>query len=141
MKIKSQFRINIIVSICLAVVVAGILFHADREIDREMEKNFLADRISKSVFELFMVSNTYLTYREERPREQWNLKLASLKKMIDDARLGIRNRDENLEILSKRCEEMGALFQQIVSYAERIDRPSRNDSVLIREAYKNSSPT
>ena len=136
MKIKSQFRINIIVSICLAVVVAGILFHADREIDREMEKNFLADRISKSVFELFMVSNTYLTYREERPREQWNLKLASLKKMIDDARLGIRNRDENLEILSKRCEEMGALFQQIVSYAERIDRPSRNDSVLIREAYE-----
>ena len=66
--------------------MAGILFYADREIDREMEKNFLADRISKGVFELFMVSNTYLTYHEERPREQWNLKLASLKKMIDDAR-------------------------------------------------------
>ena len=90
MKIKTQFRINIFVSICLAVVVAGILVYADRRIDREMEKNFLADRISKGVFELFMVSNTYLTYHEERPREQWNLKLASLKKMIDDARLGAR---------------------------------------------------
>src|SRR5512147_1123467 len=118
MKIKTQFRINILVSICLAVVVAGILFYADREIDRETEKNFLADRISKGVFELFMVSNTYLTYHEERPREQWNLKLASLKKMIDDARLGARNRDENLAILSQRCNEMGSLFQQIISYAE-----------------------
>ncbi len=136
MKIKTQFRINILVSICLAVAVAGILFYADRKIDREVEKNFLADRISKSVFELFMVSNTYLTYREERPREQWNLKLASLKKMIDDARLGARNRDENLEILSKRCDEMGVLFQQIISYVERIDRPSQKDSVLIREAYE-----
>ena len=52
MKIKTQFRINIFVSICLAVVVAGILIYAAEEIDRETEKNFLADRISKGVFEL-----------------------------------------------------------------------------------------
>ena len=136
MKIKTQFRINILVSICLAAAVTGILFYADRRIDREMEKNFLADRISKGVFELFMVSNNYLTYHEERPRTQWSLKLASLKKMIDDARLGARTRDENLEILSKRCDEMGTLFQRIISYAERIDRPSRKDASLIRDAYE-----
>jgi signal transduction histidine kinase len=136
MKIKTQFRINILISICLAVVVAGILFYADREIDRETEKNFLADRISKGVFELFMVSNTYLTYHEERPREQWNVKLASLKKMIDDARLGARNQDENLEILSRRCDEMRALFRQITSYAERIDKPSQKEATLVREAYE-----
>ena len=134
MKIKAQFRINILISICLAVVVSGILVYADREIDRATEKNFLADRISKGVFELFMVSKTYLAYHEERPREQWKIKLASLKKMIDEARLGARNRDENLEILSKRCDEMGTLFQQIVSYAERMERPSRKDAVLIRAA-------
>ena len=136
MKIKAQFRINILISICLAVVVAGILFYADREIDRETEKNFLADRISKGVFELFMVSNTYLTYHEERPREQWNVKLTSLKKMIDDARLGARNRDENLDILSKRCDEMRALFRQITSYAQRIDKPSQKEAALVREAYE-----
>lgn len=136
MKIKTQFRINILVSICLAVVVTGILFYADREIDRETEKNFLADRISKGVFELFMVSNTYLTYREERPREQWKLKLASLKKMIDEARLGATNQDENLEILSKRCDEMGALFRQITSYAQRIDKPSQKEATLVREVYE-----
>ena len=136
MKIKTQFRINIFVSICLAVVVAGILVYTDRRIDREMEKNFLADRISKGVFELFMVSNTYLTYHEERPREQWDLKLASLKKMIDDARAARENPDENLEILSKRCDEMGALFQQITSYAQRMDKPSQKDAALVREAYE-----
>ena len=136
MKIKTHFQINIFVSICLAVAVAGILFYTDREIDREMEKNFLADRISKGVFELFMVSNTYLTYHEERPREQWSVKLASLKKMIDDARAGAKDPDENLEILSKRCDEMGALFQQITSYAERMDKPSQKDAALVREAYE-----
>ena len=46
------------------------------------------------------------------------------------------NRDENLEILSKRCDEMGALFQQITSYAERMDRPSQKDAALVREAYE-----
>lgn len=134
MKIKTQFRINVLISICLAIVVAGILFYADREIDREVERNFLADRISKSVFELFMVSNTYLTYREERPRMQWNLKMASLKKMIKDAEIA-RGRDENLEILLQRCAEMEALFEKITSYVERLDKASREEAVLNREAY------
>jgi signal transduction histidine kinase len=136
MKIKTQFRINILISICLALVVAGILVFTDSRIDREMEKNFLADRISKGVFELFMVSNTYLTYHEERPREQWAVKLASLRKLIDDARAAVKNQDENLEILSKRSDEMGALFQQITSYAERMGKTPQKNAALIREAYE-----
>jgi signal transduction histidine kinase len=136
MKIRTHFQINIFVSICLAVAVVGILFYTGRRIDREMEKNFLADRISKGVFELFMVSNTYLTYHEERPREQWGVKLASLKKLINDARVAEKDPDENLEILSKRCDEMGALFHQITSYAQRMDKPSQKDAALVREAYE-----
>jgi signal transduction histidine kinase len=136
MKIKTHFQINIFVSICLVVAVAFILVSTGRRIDREMEKNFLADRISKGVFELFMVSNTYLTYHEERPREQWGVKLASLKKMIDDAKAAEKAPDENLEILSKRCDEMGALFQQITLYTQRMDKPSQKDAALVREAYE-----
>jgi signal transduction histidine kinase len=136
MKIKTHFQINIFVSICLVAAVASILVLTGRRIDREMEKNFLADRISKGVFELFMVSNTYLTYHEERPREQWGMKLASLKKMIDGARVAEKDPDENLEILLRRCDEMGALFQQITSYAQRMDKTSQKDAALVREAYE-----
>ena len=124
MRIKTQFRINILISICLALVVAGILYYANHRIDAEMAKNLLADRISKGVFELFIVSNTYLTYREERPRIQWNLKLASLKKMINDAKAEEWTGDETLEILSQRCDEMGALFEKIISYTERLANAS-----------------
>jgi signal transduction histidine kinase len=134
MKIKTQFRITIFVSIVLVLVVGGILLYADRKIEREVEKNFLADRISKSVFELFMLSHTYLTYREERPRMQWNLKMASLKKMIKDAEIG-RGRDENIEILLQRCAEMEALFEKIASYVERLDKASGGEAVLSREVY------
>ncbi len=135
MTIKSQFRLNILVSICLAIIVGGILFYADRRIDAEVEKNFLADRITKGVFELFMVSNAYLTYREERPRIQWNLKIASLKTLIKEAEIEEKSRDEELEILSQRCEEMGVLFEKIVSYAERLNRASGEEAVLVQEAY------
>jgi signal transduction histidine kinase len=134
MKIKTQFRITIFVSIVLVLVVGGILFYADRKIEREVEKNFLADRISKSVFELFTVSNAYLTQREDRPRMQWNLKMASLKKMIKDAEIG-RGRDENIEILLQRCAEMEALFEKIASYVERLDKASGGEAVLNREVY------
>ena len=63
MTIKTKFRINILISICLALLVGGVLFFADRKIDREMEKTLLADQITRSVFDLFLVSNSYLTYR------------------------------------------------------------------------------
>jgi len=135
MKIKTQFRINIIVAAGLAIAVAGILFYADRGIEAEMEKNLLADRISKGVFELFMVSNTYLRYQEERPRIQWNLKLASLKEMINDAKIKKKTHDETLEILSQRCDEMGALFEKIISYTERLANASGEEAVLVREAH------
>jgi signal transduction histidine kinase len=135
MRIKTQFRINILLSIGLALVVGGILFYADRRIDREMEKNLLADRISKGVFELFMVSNTYLTYREERPRIQWGLKLASLRQLIQEAKLGDTNGDETFEILAQRCDQMGALFERIVSYAERLNSASEGEAGLLRDAF------
>jgi signal transduction histidine kinase len=136
MRIRTHFQINIFVSIFLAVAVVGILFYTGRRIDSEMEKNFLADRVSKGVFELFMVSNTYLIYHEERPREQWGVKLASLKKMIIAARAAEKDPDENLEILSKRCDEIGVLFQQITSYARRMDKSPQKDAPLVREAYE-----
>jgi signal transduction histidine kinase len=135
MKIKTQFQINISVAIGLAIIVAGILFYADRRIDAETEKNFLADQISKSVFELFMVSNTYLTYREERPRMQWDLKLASLKKLINEAKAEKTTEGETLQILSQRCDEMGALFEKIVSYPGRLANTSGEEAALIREAH------
>jgi signal transduction histidine kinase len=136
MKIKTQFHINIAIPICLAVVVTGVLFYTDRRIEAEMEKNFLADRISKSVFELFMVSDTYLRYREERPRIQWNLKLASLKKVINNAKHNARNGDENLNVLSQRCDEMEALFERIISNAEKLAKVSGKEAVLIQEAHE-----
>jgi signal transduction histidine kinase len=135
LKIKTQFRFNILISICLVLVVGGILLYADRKIDREMEKSLLADRISRSVFELFMVSDTYLRYREERPRVQWNLRLASLKKLIKDAQANEGTRDEDLAFLIQRCDEMGTLFEKITSVAEKLSTSSGVEAVLTREAY------
>jgi signal transduction histidine kinase len=135
MKIRTQFRINIVISVCLVIVVSAVLFYADRRIDAEMEKNLLADRISKGVFELFIVSNTYLTYGEERPRVQWNLKLASLKELIKGATTKERRGEESFEILSQRCDEMGALFEKVVSYRERLSDASGEQALLVRDAY------
>jgi len=135
MKIKTQFRINILISICLALVVGGILFYADRRIDAEMEKNWLADRITKSVFDLHILTSSYLLYREERLMMQWNLNLASLKKMIKEAKRDSKDIDDNLKIISQRSAEMEGLFEKIISYAGRLDNAPRQEAALIREAY------
>ncbi len=135
MKIKTQFRINILIAIALVLVAGGILFYADRRIDAEMEKNWMADRITRSVFDLHNLSNSYLLYREDRQRMQWNLNLASLKKLIKEAKRDSKRVDENLEIISQRCDEMEALFERIISYAGRLDNTPAHEAALIREAY------
>ena len=135
MKIKTQFRINILISIGLVLVAGGILFYADQGIEAEVEKNWMADRITKSVFDLHTLTNSYLLYREDRQRMQWNLNLASLKKLIKEAKRDSKNVDENLEIISQRCNEMEALFEKIISYAERLDNAPAHEAALVREAY------
>jgi signal transduction histidine kinase len=135
MTIKTQFRINILVSICLVIVVGGILLYADRRIDAEMEKNWLADRISKGVFDLHTLTNSYLLYREERSKTQWNLNMTSLKRLLAAAKRDSRNAGENLEVIFERCDEMEALFEKIISYAERLDHPTSEEAGLVREAY------
>jgi signal transduction histidine kinase len=135
MTIKTQFRINILVSVGLALIGGGILFYTNHRIDVEMGKNWMADRITKSVFDLHNLTNSYLLYREERQKVQWNLSLASLKKTIEEAKHGKKNVDENLEIISERCNEMGGLFERIISYADRLDKASGDEAVVLREAY------
>jgi len=135
MRIKTQFRINILISIGLVLVAGGILFYADRGIEAEVEKNWMADQITRSVFDLHTLTNSYLLYREDRQRMQWNLTLASLKKLIKEAKRDSQNVDENLEIISQRCDEMEALFEKIISYAGRLDNAPAHEAALAREAY------
>jgi signal transduction histidine kinase len=133
--IKTQSRLTIFVSICLVFIVGGILFYANRKIDSEVEKNFLADRISKNVFDLQVLTSSYLLYREDRQKQQWALNLASLKKMLKEAKPAEGKGDENLEIIAQRCDEMEALFGKIISYVDRMDNLRTEERVPIREVY------
>ncbi len=132
MTIKTRLRTNIYISIGLAAVVAAILLFADRGIDHEMEKNFLADRISKGVYELFTVSRSYLAYGEERPRIQWELQLASLQRLIGEARRDTRGKNENLETIAESLNEIGVLFGRIVSYYPGLEGSSEAQKALVQ---------
>lgn len=133
MTIKTQFRVTILISIGFALVVAGILIYADRRIDQEVQKNLLADRLSKGVSELFMVTRSYLIQGDDRPRMQWELRVASLKKLIVEANPAVRKGNENLESISRSLDEMEGQFKQVVTLVGRLKNSSGEERDLVQE--------
>jgi signal transduction histidine kinase len=55
--------------------------------------------------------------------------------MIQDAQGDENTRNEDLEFLLQRCEEMGALFEKITAFAEKMSTASGEEAVLTREAF------
>ncbi len=122
MTIRSQFRITALVCLGLAAAAAGILILANYEINRQMRKNLTADRISKDVYELSMITRSYLAYGEPGPRNQLEQKYSSLRRLIRQAQLPDAENSALLEELSERGDQLGVLFEQIAqSFAETRD--------------------
>ena len=119
MTIRSQFRITALVCLGLAAVAAGILGLANYEINQQMHKNLTADRISRDVYELSMITRSYLAYGEQGPRNQLEQKYSSLRRLIRQAQSPDRETSALLADLSQRCDTLGVLFEQIAqSFAE-----------------------
>ena len=113
MTIRTQFRIAALISLGLALLAAGILAMGNREVNRQMQKNLVADRISKDVYELSLITRSYLSRGEKGPKAQLAYKYASLRRLIREAQLPDRRENENLGQLAESADRLGVLFDQI----------------------------
>jgi signal transduction histidine kinase len=129
MTVRAQLRITTIASLGLAALAAAILALANYEINLQVQKNLTADRISKDVYELSMITRSYLAYGEEGPRNQLERKYASMRRLIRQAQPPGARASEHLENLEHSSDELGLLFDQIVQSFEK----NRDSSAEVRE--------
>ena len=133
MTIRTQFRATTFVSLGRAALAAGILAIANYEINLQVQKNLTSDLISKDVYELSMITRSYLARREEGPRIQMEQKYASLRRLIRQAQASGRRENENLERLAESCDRLGVLSDQIAQSFEKAQGASAEARELQQE--------
>ena len=82
MSIRTKLRVNAAVTIGLALVVALTVFISSGNMEEAERSDRLAFRVIDDVSDLSSLSYAYLLLKNTRPKVQWQLKHASLGKVL-----------------------------------------------------------
>ncbi|MEW5747085.1 MAG: PAS domain S-box protein [Nitrospirota bacterium] len=98
------------------VLVISLVFAAALEMQREaFERSLVADKLTRGAYDLNSLSNRYLRYPEERPREQWMLAYEALAGTLERETLKSHGRHDIIVRMSRTLDDMSVLFGDLVA--------------------------
>ena len=128
MKIKRKFQTITVLSIALGLLIGVTLFIGLQNMKVAIHEDYKAHELTRSVFELNLLANDYLSNRTERARKQWQSRYDSVTNFIQN--MDLQKSEEQLlqkEILQGH-DGLGAIFSRIVtnytSYENSNEKPA-----------------
>src|SRR6187455_991648 len=82
MKIRTKLYLGTLISICLIVVLIGILIHSTVSISNQNEHSSISWQTLQAVSELDILTHEYLMHHEVRPQEQWHRRYITLEQSL-----------------------------------------------------------
>ena len=119
MSIRTKLRLYAAITIGLALVVALAVFVSSRNMEEAARNDIFASRVIKDVSDLSSLSYAYLLLKDERPKTQWELKYASLGKVLSEHAAGSREQEVVLARLRSNHEQMKRLFDVLSGRDEK----------------------
>ncbi len=113
MKIKTMLLIGSGISIVLVFIFSSLVYTSFNKVAEENERELIAHEIHKTVSELDIILYEYITHREERMLQQWNLGYDSITEMIEKAT------GEEWETIKSNYADLKDLFSQITINYEK----------------------
>lgn len=123
MKIKSRLQLNTYSSITLILGVGVVLFFMGKSINEATERNKHFFDLSQSLFELIVVTNDYLLYKEELSLEQWHSKYASIHRLLNAPPSQKATDESQLASLRKDHEEIKNIFTKLIASIGKAQQP------------------
>ncbi len=111
MSIRTKLRLNAVITIGLALVVAATVFISSQKMEEAARNDRFASRVIKDVSDLTSLSYAYLLLRDARPKAQWELKYESLGKALSEHVTADREQDLLLTRLRSSHAQMKQLFE------------------------------
>ena len=112
MKIRNMLLIGSGISIIFVIVFSSVVYVSFNIVAEENERELNAQEIHKTVSELDILMYEYLTYREERMSQQWNLKYDATAEIIE------KTTGEGWGIIKSNYADLKDLFSQITANYE-----------------------
>lgn len=113
MKIRNRLLMTVVSCIILILIFSLIVYVSFNRVAEENERELIAQEIGHTVSELDIIMYEYLTYREERMIEQWNLKYDISLEIIE------KTEYKELEIIKTNYDDLKDLFSQITTNYEK----------------------
>jgi signal transduction histidine kinase len=113
LSIRTKLRLNAVITIGLATVVALTVFVSSRNMEEAGRNDRFASRVIKDVSDLTSLTYAYLLLKDTRPKVQWEVKHASLGKELSEQVAGSREQEALLARLRSNHEQIKRLFEAV----------------------------
>lgn len=116
--IRAMLLINGMIAVSLSLIVALTVFLSSRSMEEAQRSNRFATRVIKDVSDLATLSYAFLLLESERPRVQWQIKNASLGRVLSEH--VSRNPEERLLVARLRSKhvQIKRLFDRLSARIE-----------------------
>ena len=81
MKIKTRLYLNALTTMALVGCLVIVVFYFSRQMQEEVQKTQVANRLDRKIAELVLVTDEYLAYQYKRNFQQWLLKHKEIVRM------------------------------------------------------------
>jgi signal transduction histidine kinase len=128
MKISAKLTLAVLVPVLVALVVCVTLVFTYRSMEVAHENGDIVRQVRSSISELNHLLFSYVTYREERPKEQFLAECDSLAKLIAGIRLRDPEQQRLLGDIRLSSEAMKDPFLKLVSMTD-LSGTARSDDL------------
>ena len=128
MSIRTKLIVSAVITIGLALTVAFTVFLSSRSMEEAATTDRFAVRVIQDVSDLNSLSYAYLLLKDKRPKVQWQLKHASLGKVLSERIVGSGEEKELLARLRSNHEQIKRLFDVVSARVEESRTADRNHS-------------
>ncbi len=113
MKIRTQLIAGTVIFALLLIIISGLIFSTNQQLDKLMAQEDLANRITLDVSELGYLSNDYILYREPLQADRWNAKFTSVSTDIAHLDLSASDQQAVAGSLATGLGNMRSVFDDI----------------------------
>ncbi|MDG4555491.1 MAG: ATP-binding protein [Candidatus Competibacter sp.] len=124
MRIKSFVQAGSILWGLIVVAACGVLFVTLNNLNHASKKHTVVHEIQESIFELTLLTNDYVLYREQRALAQWREKHRFLARLLDQPNTGWSDTDQAIKTLSRPHTDLEETFGRLIAYLNESDSES-----------------
>jgi PAS domain S-box-containing protein len=127
MSIRAKLTVNAAITIALALLVALTVVVSSRNVEQATRNDRFAFAVVNDVSDLNSLSYAYLLLRDKRPRVQWQLKHASLERLLSEHAVVSLEERVLLDRLRSNHEQLKRLFDVVSARVEE-SRPGAGNA-------------